>query len=311
MDDDSYRELANYKAHANGLPDRWTAFRTRRDDMLAQARRFGAVPEKATETIIGTLLTEVLDWTTHDLNWQLDYADLVVTRNYCKHLLIETKRPGALCSNREAIIRAFDQAHRYAAEQHVKTIAVSDGYILRALDVEDGGLKIRCTIDLDTPTPDADPLWWISVHGIYRTPPAEVVSDPYQTLAHLQPSEPAQLDASPGLPGELLHHKYHLRARCFAYVPDASKPNTWKLPYRLANNEPDIKRLPKAIQCLLSNYRGAQVGGIPDEAVPAIMRRLEVAAREVGKMPDQFATTASAYQMLAAALAQLPSELRA
>ncbi|MGH8125056.1 MAG: hypothetical protein ACREPK_04335 [Rhodanobacteraceae bacterium] len=125
-------------------------------------------------------------------------------------------------------------------------------------------------------------------------------------MAHGQPGEPAQLAASPEAAGELQHHKYHLPARCFAYVPDASKPTTWKLPYRLANSEPDAKRLPKAIQCLLSNYRGAQVGGIPDEAVPAIMRRLEVAAREVGKMPEQLATTASAYQMLADALAQLP-----
>ncbi|MGH8126311.1 MAG: hypothetical protein ACREPK_10760 [Rhodanobacteraceae bacterium] len=179
MGDDNYRELATYKAHAIGLSDRWSAFRSRREDMLAQARRFGAVPEKATEIIVGTLLTEVLDWTTHDLNWQLAYADLVVTRNYCKHLLIETKRPGTLCTKRDAIIRACEQAHRYASEQHVKTIAVSDGYILRALDVADGGLRIRCTIALDDPAPPADPLWWISVHGIYRAPPAAAGSDPY------------------------------------------------------------------------------------------------------------------------------------
>lgn len=108
MEDYAYRELATYKAHALRLAEHWSAFLAQREDMLAQARRFGAVPEKATETIIGTLLTEILDWTIHDLNWQLGYADLVVTRNYCKHLLVETKRPGALRTNREAIIQAFE-----------------------------------------------------------------------------------------------------------------------------------------------------------------------------------------------------------
>lgn len=128
-----------------------------------------------------------------------------------------------------------------------------------------------------------------------------------QSLARSQPSETAKTDADLEPSAELLHHKYLLPARCFAYVPDASTPAGWKLPYRLANNDPDIKRLPKAIQSLLSNYRGAQVGGIPDEAIPAVMRRLEAAAREVGRMPDQLSTTANAYRNLATALAQLPA----
>jgi hypothetical protein len=306
MEDTHYQELATYKLHVQRIVEHWSAFLARREDMLAQARRFGAVPEKATETLIGSLLTEVLDWTTRDLNWQLDYADLVVTRNYCKHLLLETKRPGALRANRDAIIQAFDQAYRYAAEQHVTTIAVSDAHILRVADVAEGGLKLRCTADLDTPTPPVESLWWISVHGIYRSPPAMADSDPYQPSAHSNPNASTKIDSAPKPSSELLHHKYQLPARCFAYVLDASNPSGWKLPYRLTNNEPDAKRLPKAIQSLLSNYRGTQVGGIPDEAIPAVMRRLEAAAREVGKMPDQLATTANAYRNLAGALAQLP-----
>lgn len=96
MNDRDYQSLAIYKQHADRVEQQWQTFLARREDMLAPARRFGAVPEKAAETIIGSLLSDVLDWTARDLNWQLGYADLVITRNYCKHLLVETKRPGAL-----------------------------------------------------------------------------------------------------------------------------------------------------------------------------------------------------------------------
>lgn len=305
MTDASYQNLSTYKQHVERVEETWSEFLTRRKDMLAQAGRFGAVPEKATETIIGSLLTEVLDWTTRDLNWQLDYADLVITRNYCKHLLVETKRPGALHTNRDAIIQAFGQAHRYADEQHVTTIAVSDGHLLRAADITDGGLKSRCVTDLASSAPPVDSLWWISVHGIYREPLSTISGDPYQTLERSQSNEDGFREPESVSTEELLHHKYKLPARCFAYVPDANNPSGWKLPYRLDNNEPDSRRLSMAIQSLLSNYRGAQVGGIPDEAIPAVMRRLEVAARELGKMPDQLATTANAYKNLAAALEQL------
>ena len=305
MADDDYQELSTYKAHVARVNANWPDFLRRREDMLMQADRFGGVPEKAAETIMGTLLTDVLDWETRDLNWQLSYADLVITRNYYKHLLIETKAPGAFVDSRTAIIRAFEQAHRYAAEQHVGAIAVSDGCLLRVADVANGGLEFRCAASLDAAEPPVEPLWWISVHGIYRELPATIAGDPYNPLWKQADTADTEQDTQVENPGQLLHHKYKLPARCFAYVPDASDPKTWKLPYRLMDSKPDTKRLPKAIQSLLSNYRGAQVSGIPDEVIPAVMRRLEAAAREVGKMPDQIATTAKAYQRLQEALAQL------
>lgn len=58
-----------------------------------------------------------------------------------------------------------------------------------------------------------------------------------------------------GPSGELLHHKYLLPASCFAYIGTANLPATWKLPYLQADGTPDLKRLPKAIQAILSNYR--------------------------------------------------------
>ena len=305
MADEDYQELATYKAHAERVKANWPDFLQRREDMLMQAGRFGGVPEKAAETIVGALLTDVLDWQTRDLNWQLSYADLVVTRNYFKCLLVETKAPGSFVDSRTSIMRAFEQAHRYAAEQKVKAVVVSDGLILRVADVANGGLEFRCAITLDVADPPVESLWWISVHGIYRDLPATITGDLYDPLWKQKLATEAEDPNRAEEAEELLHHKYQLPARCFAYVPDASDPKTWKLPYRLIDSKPDTKRLPKAIQSLLSNYRGTQVSGIPDEVIPAVMRRLEAAAREVGKMPDQLATTAKTYQRLQEALAQL------
>ena len=51
---------------------------------------------------------------------------------------------------------------------------------------------------------------------------------------------------------------YQLPASCFAYIGDPAHPGTWKLPYRLINGSIDERRLPKAIQAILSNYRGVK-----------------------------------------------------
>jgi phytoene/squalene synthetase len=87
----------------------------------------------------------------------------------------------------------------------------------------------------------------------------------------------------------VLHPKYKLPVHCFAYAPDASRPATWKLklPYRLADGSVDGKRLPKAIQAILSSYRGAKAGGIPEADLRAVLRRLASAASHEGRMPDR------------------------
>jgi hypothetical protein len=76
-------------------------------------------------------------------------------------------------------------------------------------------------------------------------------------------------DATDGSPAP----KYKLLATCFAYVGEANKPRTWKLPYRTAAGTIDERRLPKAIQALLRNYRGATVGGTPEAALAIFSRR--------------------------------------
>lgn len=106
-------------------------------------------------------------------------------------------------------------------------------------------------------------------------------------------------------PVELLHPKYKLPARCFAYVGNAGDAKTWKLPYLLADGRPDLKRLPRAIQATASNYRGKNVSGIPDEQIPDVLVKLGRAAVRVGKMPFQDKKAAAIYQQLEATLAKL------
>ena len=131
-------------------------------------------------------------------------------------------------------------------------MAVSDGQMLYAADVAHGGFRDRLFVGLDAPEPPLE-LWWLSVHGIYR---------PCPQPEHSLPSQPSPSPgrAEAGLPDAvLLHHKYLLPASCFAYVGAATVPATWKLPYLLADGSPDLKRLPTAIQAILSNYRGVKV----------------------------------------------------
>jgi hypothetical protein len=66
----------------------------------------------------------------------------------------------------------------------------------------------------------------------------------------------------------------------------------------------DARRLPKAIQAILSNYRGAKVRSVPENAIPDVLRRLASAAEQLGRMPHQ-GETAKVYEMLAQALWQV------
>jgi hypothetical protein len=104
---------------------------------------------------------------------------------------------------------------------------------------------------------------------------------------------------------QLLHPKYKVPARCFAYVGDPNNTATWKLPYRLADGSPDTKRLPKAIQAILSNYRGVKVSSVPEKDIPDVLVRLAHAAASQGRMPQQSGDTAPVYIQLAEVLEQL------
>ena len=291
-----HTQLASYRRCVERIEGAWDGFALRRRERLRQGL-FDAPVEKIAENILEDLLTEVLDWELADVNLQVGRADIVLSELGIKRLVLEVKRPGALAWHRAAVDKALDQALRYAAAQKVGAVAVSDGRMLYAADVANGGLRDRLFVSLD----DADPpleLWWLSVHGIYR--PCPEPSTPLPSAAPERPVEGVGADVA----GELLHAKYHLPARCFAYVGRADAPSTWKLPYRTADDAPDLKRLPRAIQAILSNYRGAKVS-IPREAVADVLVRLCQTAASLGKLPCQDAATAPAYAEAHQALDQL------
>jgi len=293
--------LASHQRCVERISAGWPTFVELRQQRLRERERFGHAAERATEAILEDLFTGVLDWSVGDLNHQVGYADILLTRLGIKYIVVEAKHPGALAWNRHAVHDALEQARRYAGEQHVGCIAVSDGHMLYAADVRHGGLSDRVFVALSGDEPE-EALWWLSVHGIYR--PVETT----HPLGLLLPGHEPRADVGDSAPVEdaamLLHPKYHLPASSFAYVGSAGDPHTWHLPYLDAAGEVDVRRLPKAIQAILSNYRGTTVGSVPETAIPDVLVRLAQAANSLGKMPGQAERPAAVYEQLAAALEQ-------
>lgn len=292
--------LASHRRCVERICENWPAFLEKRKERLVQQERHGVAAERVAENILEDLFTTVLDWSLADINNQVGFVDLLLTRLGVKYLIVEVKRPGALAWNRGAVEVALDQARRYADEQKVKCVAVSDGVMLYAADIQHGGMQDRVFVSLQ----DAEAqhsLWWLSVHGIYRSR-----SETEDAVLRLLPEKP-EIEVGAGEIAEeaLLHPKYQIPAHCFAYVGNAGDPRTWKLPYCLGDGSVDVKRLPKAIQSILSNYRGTKVSGIPEAHIPEVLVRLARAAARLGRMPHQSGDAAAIYQQLADVLDQL------
>lgn len=290
-DSPAYRSLAAYRRCAERVTSQWARFAEMRADRL----RHGEETERVAEAILEDLFTEVLDWSKGDIAYQIDYADIVLSKNLEKYLVLEVKRPGALAPGRQKMLDAMAQARRYADQQRVSRIAASDGRFLYAVDIEQGAPRDRVLVDLSSlEAPHS--LWWLSVHGIYRVC-EEAVQWPTVPVLTRGVADETAGDAP-------LHPKYKLPSICFAYVGDANDPHAWRLPYRKADRTIDTKRLPKAIQALLSNYRGAKVTGIPEAAIAAVLLTLARAAAAEGKMPPAASNAATIYGQLAHVLEQ-------
>ena len=119
----------------------------------------------------GRPLHPALDWQTSDLNHQVGYADLLLTRLGVKYLVVDAKRPGAMAWHQAAVDAALEQATRYAVGQGVRAVAVSDGQVLYAADPIEGGQRGRALVRLDDPIAPAASLWWLSRSGGY--PPVD------------------------------------------------------------------------------------------------------------------------------------------
>ncbi|TVS88078.1 hypothetical protein [Mycobacterium helveticum] len=294
----SVSSLAAYRKCAERARAAWPAFAAERRRRLRQGGG-GQPVEKVAENILENLFTTVLDWPIENIRPQVERADIVLTRLGLKYLVLEVKRPGWLTGRQTAIDAALNQARLYADDQRVKAVAVSDSIMLYAADVVGGGLRPRVWLQLDTEEAPDD-LWWLSVHGIYRLRPDLPVGLGALSMRNSEVGSDANLDAAVEL-----HPKYKLAMQCFAYVGAANDTHTWKLPYLLADGiTPDARRLPKAIQCILSNYRGAVVD-IPEADVGDVLVRLGTAAAVLRKMPCQKPSTATAYREAHQFLAQL------
>jgi hypothetical protein len=293
--DQAHTRLASYRRCVERIEASWPTFATRRRQRLRQGL-FDSPVEKVAENIIEDLFTTVLDWSLADVNLQVGRADVVLSELGIKRLVLEVKRPGSLVWHRQAVEAALDQARRYADAQKVGAVAVSDGHMLYAADVVAGGLRDRVLVALDLDAAPAE-LWWVSVHGIYRSCP--VTTTDLTRVLNVVPVSASEAPAE-----GLVHPKYHLPLRCFAHVGAADNVHTWKLPYLLETGAPDTKRLPKAIQSILSNYRGAKVD-IPREAVGDVLVRLAIAAATLRKLPCQCAEPSPAYAEAHQALEQL------
>ena len=294
--------LASYRRCTEHIQVAWPEFLTKREQRLEQQRRLGEASEKVAENVVEDLFTTALDWSLADFNNQVEHADIVLTDHGIKRLVVEVKRPGSLAWSRRAVECALDQAMRYASEQRVKAVAISDGVMLYAADIADGGLRDRIFVSLCETDPPLD-LWWMAVQGIWR-------EREFNQGARLRLLPEERVEAGHAGPARnaaesLLHQKYRLPAQCFAYIGDYSKPRSWKLPYLLADGAVDAKRLPKAIQAILSNFRGVKVSGIPEDAIPAVLQRLASAARQAGHMPPDARNPAPIYRQLADALEQV------
>jgi hypothetical protein len=108
----SYQTLASYKRFEAHLAKKWPEFQIKRRERLKQQGRFGDAKERVAENIVEDLFTVALDWGLGDINNQVDYADVIVTRLGIKHCIVETKRPGSLAWNQTAVHAALEQARQ-------------------------------------------------------------------------------------------------------------------------------------------------------------------------------------------------------
>jgi hypothetical protein len=145
---------------------RWPGFLARRHEHL-QAYASGRTPSRrTTENILRDLLTTVLDWSAHQVRLQ-DSGSLLLSRLGAKYLVVEIKEPGSL-DGPGKVSRALWPAVRQAESLKARRVAVTDGDLFDAHDLDATGMSPRVRLHLSDPAPPDD-LWWLSTRGIPRT----------------------------------------------------------------------------------------------------------------------------------------------
>jgi hypothetical protein len=159
--EESFGHLASYRKFVERIRAAWPGFAARRGQRLQQ-RLSDAAVEKSAENILEDLFTTVLDWPLADVLLQEDGADVVLSRSGFKRLVLEVKRPGSLTRHRVAINKALEQARRYAADQRVRAVAVSDATMLYAQPTLPRGAARSCSGDARHRTGSRSPLVVVS-----------------------------------------------------------------------------------------------------------------------------------------------------
>ena len=288
---------AKYKRFIDDINSNWSSFVKKRNDLLIQQKRYGKISEKATLKILNVLFTEILDWDIKDINDEVDYADIVITKLGIKRIIIEAKRPYGISWNEFQIEKHIDQANRYASEQKVNIIAISDGKYLLVFNVDEGSRDPRILIDLESDEPNCD-LYYISVNGVDKKKNTNVNWENIKNPKLIKNIE-KEIDS------ELINKTYKLPSRCFAYVGDPNKPSTWKLPYLSLDGSVNIKRLPGAVECVVTNFRGLQIKTIPEENINEVLIKLAKASKSVGKLNPNNPKMANCYKQLYKAIDQI------
>ena len=250
--------------------------------------------EKVTENILGALFTKVLGWPTRDLYWQFGFADLLIASGQCKHMVLETKKPGKFARVSE-VYKALRQVYRYATEQGVEQAAITDGFLFFQMVLDSGVWVPRLAFRMDSPDTPAEPLRLLTPSGIHKKGPRGIGGPILSRLGF--GSVAAELPE-----GVSRHPQYALPAHCFAFVGEYGNPRTWRFPYRHPDGSPDEVRLPRAIYAAITGWRR---GTLPAEAVAGIVARLSRAVWETGKGPAPGIQTAPVYHALAEFARQL------
>lgn len=110
-----YETLATHRRLVEQIRSEWLGFLAKRRERLIQQKQHGVAAEKVAENILEALFTMVLGWTLADMNNQVGYADLLLTRLGIKYLLVEVKYPGALAWQQRAVEAAATAAGAAAA----------------------------------------------------------------------------------------------------------------------------------------------------------------------------------------------------
>lgn len=254
----------------------WSTFRERYKKIVSEYERGSRLHEKDIEIIFHSLAEGPLGYEIEQLSTQREYADYALVDRGLKLAIVEIKSFRAFASKQEQsqLESALIQAARYAHRHRTPHLMAFDGVILTLAELEgvQDVIKVHIQVNIEADEPPGN-LFYFTHYGLFCHPTEELLTLPYDA------DEDAELKKT--------HHGVKLHYSCFAHVGDIRDKGTWRAPYRNPDGSVDVKRLPHAVNYLLSpsGHRGKQASRqrIPEAATPLVALRLAKAYKEIGK----------------------------